>query len=198
MEAIGSGLVQYGLWGSDGRDDQRAGWAFARVQGLLGPESVLTPVLSGGRGPADRITLVPWGDERVPERDPTAPWPGALPAPTPTRLTDPETSRLTLLDHHREPVTVTGRGLLSADPAWVVRTPSGDDKQVTGWAGPWLLDERWWSVTGGAPSRGRPSDGRSVFPPPRYQARMQLLLDEGPALLVCFGVQGWSVEGVYD
>ena len=37
IEAIGAGHIQYGLWGSDGQDDQRAGWAFARVQGLLGP-----------------------------------------------------------------------------------------------------------------------------------------------------------------
>ena len=77
MEAVGAGHIQYGLWGSDGQDDQRAGWAFARVQGLLGPESVLAPVLSGGRGAADRITLVPWGDEKVSEREPDRPLAGS-------------------------------------------------------------------------------------------------------------------------
>jgi len=27
---------------------------------------------------------------------------------------------------------------------------------------------------------------------------MQVVLGEGPALLVCFGSAGWQVEGVYD
>ncbi len=87
IEAIGAGHIQYGLWGSDGQDDQRAGWAFARVQGLLGPESVLAPVLAGGRSAVDRITLVPWGDERVSPQAQADPWPGSLPAPSPTRVT---------------------------------------------------------------------------------------------------------------
>ena len=33
--------------------------ALVRVQGLLGPEAVRVPVLSGGRGPAERITFTP-------------------------------------------------------------------------------------------------------------------------------------------
>jgi len=238
VEAIGSGLVQYGLWGSDGEDDTRASWAFARVQGLLGPEAVLSPVISGGRGPADRITLVSWGDERVPERDPDAPWPGALPAPTPSRLTDPDASPVQLVDRHGTPVTVTGRGLLSAPPTMAIHTPIGD-QPVLAWAGPWILDERWWAppepqplpIGNRAPAGSRASSGSQtpigvpartvpaggvprppdapaptsennragrVFTPPRRRARMQVLLGQGPALLVCFGAAGWQVEGVYD
>jgi protein ImuB len=34
------------------------------VQALLGPESVVTAVLVGGRDPAERVRLVPWGDTR--------------------------------------------------------------------------------------------------------------------------------------
>jgi protein ImuB len=144
MEAIGAGLVQYGLWGSDGQDDQRAGWAFARVQGLLGPESVLTPVRSGGRGPVEKITLVPWGEEKVPARDPTAPWPGALPAPAPTGLQlNARESAVELLDEFGSDVEVTDRGLLSATP-FRLHGKRFDTSWVEGWAGPWLLDERWW------------------------------------------------------
>ncbi len=145
IEAVGAGLVQYGLWGSDGLDDQRAGWAFARVQGLLGPESVLTPVRSGGRGPADRITLLPWGEEKVPDRDPAAPWPGALPAPTPTRLapvTATDTA-VTMVDEHGAPVELTDRGVLTGSPARL-HGRSFDTCWIRGWAGPWLFDERWW------------------------------------------------------
>lgn len=143
VEAIGAGLIQYGLWGSDGEDDQRAGWAFARVQGLLGPESVLAPVLSGGRGPADRITLVPWGEEKIPARDPSAPWPGAIPAPSPAVLPAPQSVQI--LDDWGDMVTVDGRGLLSSPPDKLVRGPGASDL-IVGWAGPWLLDERWWAA----------------------------------------------------
>lgn len=148
IEAVGAGLVQYGLWGSDGLDDQRAGWAFARVQGLLGPESVLTPVRSGGRGPADRITLLPWGEEKVPDRDPAAPWPGALPAPTPSRLATaaaPSDIAVTMVDENGAAVEITDRGALTGPPArlhgWTF-----DTSWIRGWAGPWLFDERWWSA----------------------------------------------------
>ena len=40
----------------------RARRALVRVQGLLGGEAVRVPVRSGGRGTAERITLVPLGD----------------------------------------------------------------------------------------------------------------------------------------
>ena len=144
IEAIGAGLVQYGLWGSDGLDDQRAGWAFARVQGLLGPESVLTPVRSGGRGPADRITLLPWGEEKVPDRDPAAPWPGALPAPTPSRLAG-STARtpVIMVDENGAPVELTDRGALTGLPARL-HGNAFDTSWIRSWAGPWLFDERWW------------------------------------------------------
>ncbi|MGI8591382.1 MAG: DNA polymerase Y family protein [Nakamurella sp.] len=145
IEAIGAGLVQYGLWGSDGQDDQRAGWAFARVQGLLGPSAVLTPVLSGGRGPTDKITLLPWGEEKVPARDPAAPWPGALPSPAPTRLV--AQGAVQLIDERRAPVVVTERGVLSGIPTRLQASPAGPPPAgswIQGWAGPWLFDERWW------------------------------------------------------
>jgi protein ImuB len=187
VEAVGAGLIQYGLWGSDGQDDHRAGWAFARVQGLLGPEAVLSPILSGGRGPADRITLVAWGEEKAPDRDPSAPWPGALPSPAPERLAPaprspvPSAAAVSVTDPAGRPVTVTGRGLLSAAPAAV------DGKPVLSWTGPWLLDERWWTGPGSG----------SVTAPAERQARMQVVTDPGPPLLLGFGVRGWSIEAVY-
>ncbi|MFF5292446.1 DNA polymerase Y family protein [Paractinoplanes globisporus] len=64
--------LQPGLWGDAGADRERAHRAFSRVQGLLGPEALVTPVLGGGRSAGDQIRLVPWGDEREPAR-PAAP-----------------------------------------------------------------------------------------------------------------------------
>lgn len=73
--------LQLPLWGGLGEEDRlRARRALVRVQGLLGPEAVRVPVLSGGRGPAERVTLTPLGDEPVPMADPRQPWPGGCPS----------------------------------------------------------------------------------------------------------------------
>ncbi|MGC5051894.1 DNA polymerase Y family protein [Micromonospora sp. DT48] len=72
--------LQPGLWGEIGAERERAHRALSRVQGLLGPEAVVTAVLGGGRSPADQTRLVPWGDERLPARpgpaEPGRSWPG--------------------------------------------------------------------------------------------------------------------------
>ena len=78
--------------------------ALVRVQGLLGPEAVQVPMLSGGRGPAERITLTPLGDEPVPLADPNRPWPGRLPEPSPTVLLD---DPVELLDVQGNSIRVT-------------------------------------------------------------------------------------------
>jgi len=153
---------------------------------------VLAPVLAGGRSAADRITLVPWGDERVSATSPTDPWPGSLPAPSPTRVAliagsssvtrqpgqvaGPEV--VAVLDDAGQPVQLTGRGLLTGSPAWLGH--DGQHQRVDAWAGPWLLDERWWSA------RRPPS------------ARVQIVTEGGIAMLMRFATDGWHVEGVYD
>ncbi len=184
IEAVGAGFIQFGLWGSEGESDQKAGWALARVQGLLGPESVLAPAKSGGRSPIQRIELVPWGQEPAITSDPAAPWPGRIPAPSPSRLLTAAVhgDQVALRDARRSDITVTDRGMLSAEPRWCV-VAAGRGTQVAGWAGPWVLDERWWARPPGAPVT---------------RARLQLCLAEGAPLLLAFGEQGWTIEGVYD
>ncbi|MCO1654881.1 DNA polymerase Y family protein [Pseudonocardia sp. S2-4] len=63
-ETVTAGALQLGLWGEVGEADERASRALVRVQALLGPESVVTAVLVGGRDPGERVRLVPWGDTR--------------------------------------------------------------------------------------------------------------------------------------
>ncbi|WP_046316340.1 DNA polymerase Y family protein [Mycobacterium sp. UM_Kg1] len=180
--------LQLPLWGGPGEEDRlRARRALIRVQSLLGPEAVRVPVLSGGRGPAERITLTPLGDEPVPLADPRQPWPGRLPEPSPAVLLD---DPVELLDAERNPIRVSSRGFFSADPAWLVAR--GRDDGVRWWAGPWLVDERWWD-----PQREGPGSGRT--------ARVQVLLGDGPpsagsgqALLLCYRLRRWYLEGVYE
>ena len=50
---------QLGFWGGAKEADERAGRGVARVQGLLGPDAVLVPERRGGRGPGERMGLVP-------------------------------------------------------------------------------------------------------------------------------------------
>ncbi|REZ15187.1 DNA polymerase Y family protein, partial [Mycobacterium tuberculosis] len=175
--------LQLPLWGGLGEQDRlRARRALVRVQGLLGPEAVRVPVLSGGHGPAERITLTVLGlvaPEPVPQADPGQPWPGRLPDPSPAVLFD---DPVDLLDAQGNPIRVTSRGMFSADPARLrVR---GRDDRLRWWAGPWPDDERWWD-----PDR---ASGRT--------ARAQVLLDGDPgtALLLCYRQRRWYLEGSYE
>ncbi|GGJ85400.1 hypothetical protein GCM10010123_13870 [Pilimelia anulata] len=111
---------QPGLWGEVGEERERAHRALTRVQGLLGPGAVVTPVLGGGRSPADRARYVPWGDERPVE--PEQPWPGRLPAPSPAVVL-PEPLPATVYDAAGAPVTVSARLDLSGEPAHLTVHP---------------------------------------------------------------------------
>lgn len=188
VEVVSAAALQLPLWGSSGDDDRlRARRALVRVQGLLGPESVQVPVLSGGRGPAERITFTPLGDEPVPRADPAQPWPGQLPEPSPAVLLD---DPVDLLDAEGNPVRVTGRGLFSADP--VRLTGDGRSGRLRWWAGPWSVDERWWDPAESGKA------GRT--------ARVQVLIEESGgrgndadrAMLLCYRQRQWFLEGVYE
>jgi protein ImuB len=147
---------QLGFWGGDAAAADRAARALARVQGLLGPEQVVTPVVQGGRTPSERIRWLPWGEPREPAPDrpvgpiagpvrmETPPWPGALPGPAPARVLDPA-PEVSLLDAADRPVRLSARGEPSAPPARVQAAvlPNGGGA-VHAWAGPWAQDVRWW------------------------------------------------------
>jgi protein ImuB len=187
---------QLGFWGAGAAADDRAARAMARVQGLLGPEAVVTAVVGGGRDPAGQVRLVPWGDPRQPARPgaptnspaqkPTQkrtmgaaanevpPWPGHLPQPAPA-LVWRRPASAQLQDGDGQTVTITARGEMSAPPATLNRV------EVASWAGPWPTEERWW-------------DGQSS----RRRARVQLCLADGTAHLAVLEGSQWWVEASYD
>jgi protein ImuB len=53
--------------------------------------------------------------------------------------------------------------------------------EITGWAGPWPVDERWWAP--GEESR---------------RARFQVGLADGRAMLLSLATGRWTVEALYD
>jgi protein ImuB len=102
------------------------------------------------------------------------PWPGQLPLPSPAIVYEDQRD-IAVVDADECPVTVDGRGAISAAPAQV-----GSDR-VVAWAGPWPADERWWD----AARRSR-------------RARIQVVLDGGAAHVLVVHDGRWSIEATYD
>jgi protein ImuB len=138
---------QLGFWGGDQAATDRADRALARVQGMLGPDSVVTVVARGGRTPAERVEWVPWGEPREPSRDDQATWPGAIPGPAPARVFDPPYPA-ELLDGDGRPVTVSARGEVGAEPV-ALRCPGlgAGGGRIEASFGPWPHVLRWWDRT---------------------------------------------------
>jgi protein ImuB len=184
---------QLGFWGGDAAAADRAERVLARIQGLLGPEHVVTAVEQGGRTPAERIRWVPWGEPREPAPHApvgpvagpvaveTPPWPGAIPGPAPARVLAPPVAA-SLVDGRGRAVLVSARGELSAPPARVEcgALPQGGGA-VTAWAGPWAQDVRWWD---------RATHARRVT--------WQVVIDGTVACLVQVTQGAATVTAIYD
>lgn len=169
-----------GLWGGT---DERVERGIARVQGMLGHEAVVRPVLQGGRSPADRQALVPWGERPVglrPRSDRGGPpWPGSIPPPAPARvLTTPWAAEV--LGHGGRPVAVDDRGSVTCPPERFRPEPSAAWQPVAAWAGPWPVEELWWEST------------------PRRVARFQVVGVDGSAWLMTWDSGVWFTEAAYD
>ena len=103
--------------------------ALARVQTLVGENGVLEAEMQGGRLPSEQVSWFRWQEETVQARDPSAPWPGATPAPTPS-LVPPEPRPLEVEWDDGMPVRIR------LGTRW---------EPVLTWAGPWRLTGSWWS-----------------------------------------------------
>ncbi|WP_420809075.1 DNA polymerase Y family protein [Amycolatopsis suaedae] len=201
-ETVEGRHLQTGLWHgagatADEERDGRAARAMVHVQGLLGPERVVTARLDGGRGPAERVRLVPWGERHQADTpanplDRTDPaWPGRLPAPSPATVYRRPVP-VGLRGESGAEVVLLGRRELSEPPRAVVL--SGQPRAVRRWAGPW-------------PDKLV----RSTWQPDRVW--MQLVLegsgDEPEVALLmaadlrteapqCPQCPQWTIEGMYD
>ncbi|MFJ9460798.1 DNA polymerase Y family protein [Kitasatospora sp. NPDC101447] len=183
LRLVPDGLVrdpgrQLSLADGDQEATARAERAVARVQAILGHTAPVTVELAGGRAPGDRVVRTPWGDAHQ-DRRADGPWPGRLPAPSPTRVPAAPVP-VRLLDADGREVEVTARAELLGAPDRLV-LGSRDMARVAGWAGPWPEQERWWD----------PGESRRT-------ARLQVTADDGRAFLLAVTGGRWHVEGDYD
>ena len=143
-EVVPAAGRQLGFWGGDQVASERADRALARVQGMLGPDSVVTAVPQGGRTPAERLRWVPWGEPREPLHDEQATWPGMLPGPGPARVFDPP-HPAELLDRAGRPVTASARGETVTEPVTLrCRVLPAGGGRIDAYVGPWPHALRWW------------------------------------------------------
>ncbi|RLV49493.1 DNA polymerase Y family protein [Nocardioides mangrovicus] len=174
-----------GLWGGA---EELVDRQVAKVRALLGHDGVVVPVLQGGRSPADRQRLVPWGDRAPGGRDRALPWPGSIPGPAPSVvLAEPWPA--VVEDAAGRVAVVSERGVMSGEPTRF-RAREGEAWQtVAAWAGPWPVDELWWEPD--------PSHAET-----RRVARFQVVGADGRAwLMSCTMTSGdgrWWTEAGYE
>jgi protein ImuB len=168
---------QLALWGETVVSD-RVARAAMRVQAMLGHEAVLRPALGGGRDVSEQVNHVPFGEKRQPRLAAGPPWPGRIMGAAPG-VVYPFAREADVTDEAGDAVTVTGRCVLSAPPAWLA-ADGGPPLRITGWAGPWPLAERWWDPAAA-----------------RRRARFQLLTGDGRAWLAAVQDGRWLIEAGY-
>jgi len=174
--------VQARLWGERSQADHEAQRAVVRLTGLAGEDAVRVPVWLGGRLPLERYGWAPAAtidpdDHAALVATGDAPWPGSLPAPSPSVVFDPPVA-VDVVGAGGEAVSVGGRGEVSAEPATIVW--AGERYAVRSWAGPWPVEQRWWSSE------------RT-----RRLARFQLVTDDGTAHLVAIEHRRWHLLATY-
>ncbi|WP_231920092.1 DNA polymerase Y family protein [Microlunatus soli] len=172
------GTQSEGLWGS--APDEKIQRGIARVQGMIGFDGVLAAGIQGGREPADRELLTPWGEQPTSVRPTGLPWPGSLPPPAPTRVFEQPLPAV-VLDLEGQPIKLTDRGGISGEPGRFRPTKDGDFVPVEAWVGPWPIDERWWEE-----------------PDSPLRARFQIVAPDGSAWLLVATGSSWFTEARYD
>lgn len=188
LELSPAAASQAGLWHAPGQQDEtRARRAAERVESLIGAGTVKVPRVVPGRDPRSRVRLISWGEREdvgQSDDDGSTPWSGALPEPSPSIvLPQPVPVRLTDVEGREVGVDIHGQidgvpGLLGVGDS--VADGTAQMEPVLLWAGPWPVDEGWWT-----PRRAS------------RRAYLQVVTEVGPPrLLVRSG--GWWLDAVYS
>ncbi len=162
-----------------GGPDEQVERGLARVQSMVGHEAVVSVAVQGGRSPADRQLMVPWGQRATDARRTGLPWPGSMPPPAPATVFSQPQEAL-VVGAEGMPIAVSGRGMISGEPTRF-RAAGGELQPVASWAGPWPIEELWWDQ----------AEARRI-------ARFQVVGVDGSAWLMIVENGRWWVEAKYD
>ena len=172
-----AGMRPEPLWGGRTAGDELAARAAVRIQSLLGEAAVVRAAEVGGRSPAEAVALRAWG-EADPQSRKDQPWPGRIPDPAPARIgREAREADIRCGCGRRLGVGADGELLCSAG----CREPSpasADGRAVQAWAGPWIIEERWWEAE------------------QRRRAYLQVETEAG-AFLMFIEKGTWHEEGAY-
>ena len=150
---------QISLFGADPARDADALTSIERIKSIIGNESVCLLEAVGGRMPSEAIKYVEYTKTL---EDLTAStykdslfnleennlscnlyWPGAIIGRTPMIQYDkPVAARL--LDGNNLPIRIHATGLANADPKFLESSLLHGRAEISNFAGPWPLEDRWW------------------------------------------------------
>ncbi|MEZ5232604.1 MAG: hypothetical protein R2749_07825 [Acidimicrobiales bacterium] len=201
---------QLGFWGGQTEAAARAARAAGRVAALLGPEAVRVVQRRGGRQPGELFALLAATAVDLVDRadggalpaaaEADAPWPGRLPAPSPSVLWGvaspddpaPGVNRVAarVLDAHGAGVGVTGRGELTAPPAVLVL-----DGVAAPGAGATRGARPGGGLGGAVAVAGAVVGSRAASPDGLL---LQVVLDDDSAWLLVLEEGRWWVAAPYD
>lgn len=170
-------LAQPTFFGGTSLSAERALGAARRVQQWAGAEAVLIAQLQEGHDPEECAVLVPLGAASEARGPAPAPWPGKIPAPSPTTVLTHKLP-VDLLDPAGDRVEVTPSDLLTRVPGRL-QVERGRVHHVAAWAGPWPLATRWWSAR-------------------RHRVRLQIVTTTGIGMLLGAEAGSWWLLGRYD
>ncbi len=178
---------QLGFWGADTSRVEDVTRVVARLQALIGADAVTVPEFKGGLAAGEQLRMIPAAAVDLAEERPavtpdklTEPWPGRIPPPSPVRISL-DAQPVELVDASQNVVRVSGRGELSTTPVRIRLEGQPGWRSVTGWAGPWPAEQRWWDPLTS-----------------RRRARMQVTLDDDTAHLLMIERGEWFIEATYD
>jgi protein ImuB len=107
-------------------------------------------------------------------------WPGNLPAPAPATVYR-EPQQAMVVGAEGQTIGVTGRGVVTGEPARFRASADQPWRPVASWAGPWPVDEQWWDEAAA-----------------RRIARFQVVGVDGSAFLMIVEGGHWWIEAEYD
>ncbi len=148
-ELLLGGQRQQPLWGGKGVHEEQATRAAVRLQSLLGEELVRVPQKMGARVPSERFGDRAWNEAKGSSAAAELPWPGSIPEPAPS-IVHPQALPVKVHSTCGHPLQVAGEGVLACgegceDPRPNTVQEAGQLFTVTEFAGPWVIDQRWWA-----------------------------------------------------